>query len=181
MARGRADAEALRALRGVNTTIPATVVAEVGDFGWFETPRQLMAWLGLVPSEHSSGSTHVGRSALLQRQPRLGPVERLDLRFLVDAEHNRPVRRIEVEPHDLGDLLLEHRVVRDLEPLHDMRPTLEGDMPTASDIVARLQCVALNGVSCTVFAITLSRTSLGRGGSPEGRVLSRLSPGTPSS
>ena len=28
-----------------------------------------------------------------------------------------------------------------------MRPTLEGDMPTASTIVARLQCVALAGVS----------------------------------
>ncbi|WP_420024209.1 transposase (plasmid) [Cereibacter azotoformans] len=49
--------EALRALRGVNTTIAATVVAEVGDVGRFETPRQLMPWLGLVPSEHSSGST----------------------------------------------------------------------------------------------------------------------------
>ena len=45
----------------------------------------------------------------------------------------------------------------------------------------RLQCVALGGVSCTVFAITFSRTSLGRGGTREGRVLSLLSPGTPSS
>ena len=62
-----------------------------------------------------------------------------------------------------------------------IRPKLEGDMPTASAIVARLQCAALGGVSCTVFAITFSRTSLGRGGTREGRVLSRLSPGTPSS
>lgn len=54
-------------------------------------------------------------------------------------------------------------------------------MPTASAIVARLQCVALDGASCTVFAITLSRTSLGSGGTREGRVLSRLSPATPSS
>lgn len=49
--------DALRALRGVNTTIAATVVAEIGDITRFENPRQLMAWLGLVPSEHSSGST----------------------------------------------------------------------------------------------------------------------------
>jgi len=62
-----------------------------------------------------------------------------------------------------------------------MRPTLDGDMPTASAIVARLQCVALGGVSCTVFAITLSRISRGSGGTREGRVLSRLSPATPSS
>ena len=49
--------DALRALRGVNTTIAATVVAEIGDISRFDNPRQLMAWLGLVPSEHSSGST----------------------------------------------------------------------------------------------------------------------------
>ncbi|MFG5379574.1 IS110 family transposase [Yoonia sp. R2-816] len=49
--------DALRALRGVNTTIAATVVAEIGDITRFDKPRQLMAWLGLVPSEHSSGNT----------------------------------------------------------------------------------------------------------------------------
>lgn len=54
--------DALRALRGVNTTIAATLVAEIGDINRFSNPRQLMAWLGLVPSEHSSGnSTRRGR------------------------------------------------------------------------------------------------------------------------
>ena len=48
--------DALRALRGVNTTIAATLVAEIGDINRFSNPRQLMAWLGLVPSEHSSGN-----------------------------------------------------------------------------------------------------------------------------
>ena len=43
--------------RGVNTIVAATVVAEIGDIARFENPRQLMAWLGLVPSEHSSGSS----------------------------------------------------------------------------------------------------------------------------
>ena len=33
------------------------IVAEVGDFSRFGNPRQLMAYLGLVPSEHSSGAT----------------------------------------------------------------------------------------------------------------------------
>ena len=32
------------------------LAAEVGDFRRFANPRQLMAWLGLVPSEHSSGA-----------------------------------------------------------------------------------------------------------------------------
>ena len=47
---------ALQALRGVAFLSAAVLVAEVGDFRRFANPRQLMAWLGLVPSEHSSGS-----------------------------------------------------------------------------------------------------------------------------
>lgn len=53
--------QALQALRGVQLVIAATLVAEIGDIGRFDHPRQLMAYLGLVPSEHSSGpSTHRG-------------------------------------------------------------------------------------------------------------------------
>nr|WP_216671318.1 transposase [Mangrovicoccus sp. HB161399] len=47
----------MRALRGVSATVAATVVAEIGDTARFGNPRQLMAWLGLVPGESSSGST----------------------------------------------------------------------------------------------------------------------------
>lgn len=48
---------ALQAMRGVALVVAVTIVAEVGDFRRFSNPRQLMAYLGLVPSEHSSGST----------------------------------------------------------------------------------------------------------------------------
>ncbi|MGE5158185.1 MAG: IS110 family transposase [Gemmatimonas sp.] len=48
---------ALQAMRGVAFIVAVTLVAEVGDFTRFSNPRQLMAYLGLVPSEHSSGST----------------------------------------------------------------------------------------------------------------------------
>ena len=48
---------ALQAMRGVALVVAVTVVAEVGDFCRFANARQLMAYLGLVPSEHSSGST----------------------------------------------------------------------------------------------------------------------------
>lgn len=48
---------AVQALRGVSVLVAATVVAEVGNFGRFQSPRQLMAYLGLNPSEHSSGAT----------------------------------------------------------------------------------------------------------------------------
>jgi transposase len=46
---------AIQALRGVAMLAAVTLVAEIGDFGRFTSPRQLMAWLGLVPKEHSSG------------------------------------------------------------------------------------------------------------------------------
>ena len=47
---------ALQAMRGVAFIVAVTLVAEVGDFSRFANPRQLMAYLGLVPSEHSSGT-----------------------------------------------------------------------------------------------------------------------------
>ena len=40
---------------GVALIVAVTIVAEVGDFTRFANLRQLMAYLGLVPSEHSSG------------------------------------------------------------------------------------------------------------------------------
>ena len=49
--------QALQAMRGVALIVAVTVAAEVGDFSRFANPRQLMAYLGLVPSERSSGST----------------------------------------------------------------------------------------------------------------------------
>ncbi len=48
---------ALQALRGVAPVVASTMVVEIGDMRRFENPRQLMAYLGLVPSENSSGQT----------------------------------------------------------------------------------------------------------------------------
>jgi transposase len=47
--------EALQALRGVQFTVAVTIVAELGDLTRFDNPRQLMSYLGLIPSEYSSG------------------------------------------------------------------------------------------------------------------------------
>ena len=47
--------EAYQAMRGVAFLTAVTFVAEIGDVRRFETPRQLMAFLGLVPSERSTG------------------------------------------------------------------------------------------------------------------------------
>lgn len=48
--------EGLMALRGISLITAMTTVAELGDITRFDSPRQLMAYLGLVPSERSSGA-----------------------------------------------------------------------------------------------------------------------------
>jgi transposase len=50
---------ALPTMRGIALVNAATLIAELGDLSLsrFTNPRQLMAYLGLVPSEHSSGSS----------------------------------------------------------------------------------------------------------------------------
>ena len=48
---------ALQALRGVEMVSAVTLVAEIGDFRRFATASELMAFVGLVPSEHSSGGS----------------------------------------------------------------------------------------------------------------------------
>jgi transposase len=47
--------EAIQALRGVQFTTAVTLIAELGDLRRFDPPRQLMSYLGLTPSEYSSG------------------------------------------------------------------------------------------------------------------------------
>jgi len=49
--------EALRGLRGLDLLSAATFIATTGDLSRFESPRRLMSYLGLVPSEHSSGGS----------------------------------------------------------------------------------------------------------------------------
>lgn len=47
--------EALRCMKGIETMTAFALVAEVGVFSRFDTARSFSSWLGLVPSEHSSG------------------------------------------------------------------------------------------------------------------------------
>jgi transposase len=49
--------EALIAMRGIDMVSATAFLAEIGDLSRFRTPRELMAYLGLVPSEHSTGDT----------------------------------------------------------------------------------------------------------------------------
>lgn len=48
----------LRCFRGIETLTAMMMLAELHDFRRFQAPRALMAYLGLVPGEHSSGEKH---------------------------------------------------------------------------------------------------------------------------
>lgn len=83
--------QALMSMRGVQLIAAMTLVAELQDFARFDSPRKLMAFVGLVPGEHSSGPrrrqgsiTKAGNSAArrmlvevawhYQHSPRVSPI-----------------------------------------------------------------------------------------------------------
>jgi transposase len=78
-------ARRLMCLRGIDVLSAAGLCAEIGDFGRFRHPAQVMSYLGVVPSEHSSGG-----------QRRLGPITKSGSqharRLLVEAawHYRRP-------------------------------------------------------------------------------------------
>jgi len=46
---------ALQSMRGISLVVSATLASELGDISRFKHPEELMAYLGLIPSEQSSG------------------------------------------------------------------------------------------------------------------------------
>jgi transposase len=57
--RGNADSRRLATIPGIGPLIASAIVATMGDPGRFATGRQFAAWLGLVPSQHSTGGKTV--------------------------------------------------------------------------------------------------------------------------
>lgn len=64
-----------QALKGIGLLTAAALIAEIGDITRFKTAKQLMAYLGLVPGEHSSGDT--------KRQGRITKTGNAHLRYLL--------------------------------------------------------------------------------------------------
>jgi transposase len=81
----RERVEALCCLKGIKTLTAMTLLSEIGDIRRFRSPRALMAYFGLVPSERSSG----------ERQRR-GPITKADnshaRRILIEAAWNNRSR-----------------------------------------------------------------------------------------
>ena len=110
------------------------------------------------------------RSARGHRQRRLSPVQRLPLGLLIETEHHRPFRRIQIQPDNIDELLLEVRLGRDLERCHsprfqfvvmpDPRHGVVTD-PVTLAINRAVQCVDPSSgnswsVSCTTASTVLS-------------------------
>ena len=106
--------EALQALRGMQFSVAGTTVAELGGLTRVENPRELMRWLGLMPSEYSTGA---------RRRP--GPMTKAGQtharRALVEgawaprspAKVSRPLHlRRETQPKALQDIRWTARVRR---------------------------------------------------------------------
>ena len=114
-----------------------------------ERDEVLGAMLRLAPRDHLAGrdvqrgeeidrampQVVVGPSFGLpdvHRQDRLRALERLDLGFLVDREHDRIVRRVHIQPDDIPHLGHQLRIGRQLERLGDVRLQAER-APDAAD------------------------------------------------
>ena len=98
--------DAIQAMRGVGFIVAVTVVAEVRDFQRFDTPRQLMAYLGPTAPEHSSGpsvrrggiakaGSGLARRALIEGAWTYGMQARVSPKFLA---------RLEVLPQVVRDI-----------------------------------------------------------------------------
>lgn len=98
--------EALRCLRGLDWISAVTFIASVGDLSRFDNPRQLMSYLGLTPSEYSSGGkTRRGRITKTgSREAR---------RMLIEAAwcYRYPAR---VTQHKSDALIKQPKQIRDL-------------------------------------------------------------------
>ena len=99
---------------------------------------------------------------------RLSGVERLKLALLVERQNDRVGGRIDIEPDHVAQLLDEHRIVRELELAHAVRPPpwarqMRGTeltlIPTRRAIIAAVQWEAPTGGSVSINATTRSATS----------------------
>ncbi len=97
--RGRLDRfEARRGLCLIDLVSAATFIASTGDLSRFESPRLLMGYLGLVPSEHSSGGT-IRRGGITKTGNREAR------RMLIEAAHREGEAEILVRlPKNIRDI-----------------------------------------------------------------------------
>lgn len=128
---------ALQALRGVDLITAAGFLAEIGDLSRFENPRQLMAYLGLVPSEHSTGDV-VRRGSITK-------------------SGNTRARRLLVE--SAWSYRFPARVSKEKQTKVDAapRPAREIAWKAQTRLCARFRKLARNGKRSTIIATAIAR------------------------
>jgi transposase len=89
--RMRPVVEALVSLRGIDLIAAMTLVAEIGDFTRFARPRELMGFLGLIPTEHTSG-THRRQHHQDRQQPCAPRSRRSGLELSLSRAHQPGAR-----------------------------------------------------------------------------------------
>src|SRR5262245_48623571 len=156
--------------------------ADYGAVGHIQRRKQRGCAVALVVVSHRSAA------AFLQRQAGLGAVQGLDLTLLVDAHHDRVLRWMQIEPHDIFQFLGKTLVLADLKlskrcgfsPLAcQMRRTVASLMPISAAIIRVLQWVALNGLACVVLRTTSAFSRAPMAGLRPGRGASLVRPSSP--
>jgi transposase len=133
--------EALQALRGVSMVTAVTVMAEVGDLQRFDSPRQFMGYLGLVPGERSTGDT----------------VHRLG----ITKAGNGRVRQALVE--SAWSYRHPPRIGRDKHYVHEKLPAVIRDIATKAQmrLCGRYRALAQRGKKVTVAITAIARELAG--------------------
>jgi hypothetical protein len=91
--RWASQVQILTRFRGIATLSALGLIAEIGDFARFSHPRELASWLGITPSEYSSGDQQPPRPHHQDRQPPRPPAadrSRLALPPPAPAAEDRP-------------------------------------------------------------------------------------------
>lgn len=129
--------ESLMALRGVKMVVAVTIVAELGDLTRFENPKQLMSFLGLTPSEHSSGD----------RQKR-GPITKTG---------NQHARRVLIE--GAWSYRFPAKVSRQMQKRQENLPLNIRDIAWKAQLrlTRRFQTMAMRGKPSNVIVVSIAR------------------------
>jgi transposase len=132
---------ALQAMRGIELITAVVVLAEIGDLSRFQSPRELMAYLGLVPSEASTGDS-----------VKRGPITKTG---------NRRARRVLVEA--AWSYRHPPRVGRDLEARAAAAPTVARQIAWKAQtrLSSRYRTLARRGKRSTVVVTALAREMTG--------------------
>ncbi len=132
---------ALQAMRGIQLVAAVTILAEIGDLARFRTPRELMGYLGLVPSERSTGDS-IKRGSITKAG-------------------NRRARRILVEA--AWSYRHPPRVGRDKQRLVEAapRPVAEIAWKAQTRLSARFRALSRKGKRPTIVATAIAREMCG--------------------